>query len=211
MDKSIQIDTFLRFTQVSRETLVSLKKYESLLINANKKLNLIGKSTNSLIWHRHFLDSAQVIDFVDKNDKTMIDLGSGAGFPGLIIALIAKDRKMPLKIKLLEKSPKKIKFMNEIINELALKAEIINQNIDLNPIEFSEDVLIARAFRPLQNILKLIHNNAKNWKKILLFLGKTGKMELQEAAKSWNIEYKQSVSITSSDSIIIKINKLEKK
>ena len=82
---------------------------------------------------------------------------------------------------------------------------------DLNPIEFSEDVLIARAFRPLQNILKLIHNNAKNWKKILLFLGKTGKMELQEAAKSWNIEYKQSVSITSSDSIIIKINKLEKK
>ena len=85
MDKSIQIDTFSRFTQVSRETIISLKKYEKLLIKANNKLNLIGKSTNNLIWHRHFLDSAQAIDFVDKNDKSMIDLGSGAGFPGLVI------------------------------------------------------------------------------------------------------------------------------
>jgi len=211
MDKSIQVDTFLRFTHVSRETIKSLKKYENLLIKANKKFNLIGKSTNSLIWHRHFLDSAQVIDFIDKNDKTMVDLGSGAGFPGLVIALIAKDRKLPIKIKLLEKSPKKIEFLNQVITDLDLNVETIKKNILQNPIEFSEEILIARAFRPLQNILRLIHNNAKNWKKILLFLGKTGKVELQEATKSWNIEYKQSVSVTNSDSVIIKINNLEKK
>lgn len=211
MDKSIQVDTFLRFTHVSRETIKSLKKYENLLIKANKKFNLIGKSTNSLIWHRHFLDSAQVIDFIDKNDKTMVDLGSGAGFPGLVIALIAKDRKLPIKIKLLEKSPKKIEFLNQVITDLDLNVETIKKNILQNPIEFSEEILIARAFRPLQYILRLIHNNAKNWKKILLFLGKTGKVELQEATKSWNIEYKQSVSVTNSDSVIIKINNLEKK
>ena len=118
MDKSIQIDTFSRITQVSRETIRSLKKYEDLLINENKNLNLIGNSTINTIWERHFLDSAQVIDFIDKNDRTMMDLGSGAGFPGLVVAILAKDRKIPLKIKLLEKSTKKIKFLKKIIKEI---------------------------------------------------------------------------------------------
>ena len=107
MDKSIQIDTFSRLTRVSRETITSLKEYENILISYNVGLNLIGKSTINQIWTRHFLDSAQVIDFVDKNDKSLVDLGSGAGFPGLILSIVAKDRKIPIKIKLIEKSPKK--------------------------------------------------------------------------------------------------------
>ena len=98
MDRSTQIDTFSRFTQVSRETIRSLIKYEDMLIKANKSLNLIGKSTIKHIWHRHFLDSYQVIDFIDKNDNGLVDLGSGAGFPGLVIALALKDRKISLKI-----------------------------------------------------------------------------------------------------------------
>ena len=68
MDKNIQIDTFSRFTQVSRETIISLIKYENELIEANKSLNLIGRSTEQQIWTRHFLDSVQVIDFIDNND-----------------------------------------------------------------------------------------------------------------------------------------------
>ena len=87
MDKTIQITTFNRFIQVSRETILSLKKYEEILTKANKNLNLVGNSTIKDIWIRHFLDSAQVIDFIDKNDKTLIDLGSGAGFPGLVLAI----------------------------------------------------------------------------------------------------------------------------
>ena len=87
MDKTIQIDTFNRFIQVSRETITSLKKYEDTLIKANKTLNLIGNSTIGDIWIRHFLDSVQVIDFIDKNDKTLTDIGSGAGFPGLVLAI----------------------------------------------------------------------------------------------------------------------------
>ena len=73
MDKSIQIDTFCRFTQVSRETITSLKKYENALIKSNKSLNLIGNSTLKEIWIRHFLDSAQVIDFIDKNDNLFVN------------------------------------------------------------------------------------------------------------------------------------------
>ena len=211
MDKTIQIDTFTRFSRVSRETITSLKKYEDILINANKTLNLVGKSTINDIWTRHFLDSVQVIDFIDKNDKTLIDLGSGAGFPGIVVALVAKDRNIPIKIKLIEKSPKKTKFLKDLIAKLNLNVEVHNQNVLTEQIVFTDDVLVARAFKPLKIILELIHNKAKKWKKILIFLGKSGKEELLGASKSWDIKYKQRMSITSNDSIVIEINKLKKK
>ena len=211
MDKTIQIDTFTRFTRVSRETITSLKKYEDILINANKTLNLIGKSTINDIWTRHFLDSVQVIDFIDKNDKTLIDLGSGAGFPGIVVALVAKDRNIPIKIKLIEKSPKKTKFLKDLIAKLNLNVEVHNQNVFAEQIVFTDDVLVTRAFKPLKIILELIHNKAKKWKKILIFLGKSGKEELLGASKSWDIKYKQRMSITSNDSIVIEINKIKKK
>ena len=211
MDRSIQIDTFTRFTRVSRETIVSLKKYEKILIKTNKSLNLIGKSTINEIWQRHFLDSVQVIDFIDKNDKSLMDIGSGAGFPGLVLAIVLKDRKIPLKIKLVEKSPKKTKFLKKLIDQLELDVEIINQNILEKKKKISEDVFVARAFKPLKIIMELIHNNAENWKKIFIFLGKTGKNELFEASKIWDIEYKQRVSVTSNDSVVIEINRLGKK
>ena len=211
MDKTIQIDTFSRFTQVSRETITSLKKYEHTLIKANKTLNLVGNSTIEDIWTRHFLDSVQVIDFIDKNNKTLVDLGSGAGFPGLVLAIALKDRKIPLKIKLIEKSPKKVKFLKNLINELQLNVEVINQNILEEPIKFFDDVFIARAFKPLKIILQLIHTNAENWKKIFIFLGKTGFRELLQSSKSWDMQYKLRMSVTSRDSIVIEINKLKKK
>ena len=153
MDKTIQIDTFSRFTQVSRETITSLKKYEDILIKANKKVNLIGSSTIKSIWTRHFLDSVQVIDFIDKNDKTLMDLGSGAGFPGLVLAIASKDRKIPLKVKLIEKSTKKAKFLENLSDKLHLDVEVINQNILEKTKKLSEDVFVARAFKPLIIIL----------------------------------------------------------
>ena len=211
MDKTIQIDTFSRFTQVSRETITSLKKYEDILTKTNKSQNLIGNSTINDIWTRHFLDSAQVIDFIDKKNKSLVDLGSGAGFPGIVLAVILKDRKIPLKIKLIEKSPKKVKFLRDVINEFHLDVEVINQNILKDPKKLLEDVFVTRAFKPLKIILQLIHNKAENWKKIFIFLGKTGKNELLQASKIWDIEYKQRMSVTSDDSIVIEINRLLKK
>ena len=211
MDKTIQIDTFTRFTQVSRETITSLKKYEDLLIKANETLNLVGNSTIKEIWTRHFLDSVQVIDFIDKNDNTLVDLGSGAGFPGIVLAITLKDRKIPLKIKLIEKSPKKVKFLRDLINKLQLDVDVINRNVLEDSKKLLDDVFVARAFKPLKIILQLIHNKAENWKKVFIFLGKTGKSELLQASKSWEIEYKQRVSITSDDSTVIEINRLKKK
>jgi len=211
MDKVTQVHTFNRFAQVSRETIEVLKIYENLIVKNNKIVNLIGKSTENQIWERHFLDTAQVVDFIHKNTKSMVDLGSGAGFPGIVLAIILKDRKIPLKIKLIEKSSKKVNFLKKVIKTLNLKVEVINKNIIEEQVNFNDDVFVARAFKPLKIILELIHNKAKNWKKVFIFLGKTGKSELLQASKIWDIEYKQRVSVTSNDSIIIEINRLKKK
>ena len=106
---------------------------------------------------------------------------------------------------------KNVKFLKKIIEKLRLNVEAVNINVFDTQNKFIEDVFVVRAFKPLRIILELIHKKAENWKKILIFLGKTGKNELLEASKSWDIGYKQRVSVTSNDSIIIKINKLKKK
>ena len=90
-------------------------------------------------------------------------------------------------------------------------SEIFNEDIFLETNNLNEDVIVARAFKPLEKIFELIHKKAKNWKKIIILLGKSGKNELLQASKSWYIQYKQRMSVTSSDSIVIEINKLNKK
>jgi len=211
MDRKSQIDTFSRYSRVSRETIKSLMKYEDLLVKSNKNLNLIGSSTINYIWYRHFLDSFQVIDFIDKNQKTLVDIGSGAGFPGLVLSIVAKDRKLPLKIKLIEKSKKKINFLKEVITKLKLNAYAISENVEDEKFNFVDDTFVARAFKPLPKIFELMHNKAQKLKKIIIFLGKNGQDGLLQVSKNWDIKYKQRMSITSKDSFIIEINKLEKK
>ena len=210
MDRNIQLDTFSRLFRVSRETIISLEKFEELVLSNNKKLNLIGKSTEYEIWNRHITDSFQVIDFIDKNDKSMIDLGTGAGFPGIVLALAAKERKIPLEIMLIEKSQKKTNFLEKTIDKLNLNIKIICKNI-LDEKNITADVFVARAFKPLEVVLQLIHNQTLNYKKFFIFQGKTGSVELLQASKNWNIEYKQRVSVTSNDSKILEINNLTKR
>ena len=211
MDRKSQIYTFSSYTRVSRETINSLEIFEKMLIKENKKLNLIGKSTEKDIWKRHFLDSYQVLDFIEENDKIVMDLGSGAGFPGIIVALGIKDKKMPVKVNLLEKSRKKSSFLKRAIHKLKINVEVINENAAEEGFKLKENVFMARAFKPLEEILKLIHKKAENWKKILIFQGKNGSKELLRSSKTWDIKYKQRQSITNNDSLILEIKGLKKK
>lgn len=209
MGELSQIDTFCSNVQVSRETISSLKKYEDLLIKYNSGLNLVGKSTINEIWSRHFLDSAQVIDLIDKNINSCIDIGSGAGFPGLVLALLLKHKKSQVNFKILEKSPKKCNFLKLVSSELGLDTEIICQDIK-NIKKINCDFAIARAFKPLPEIFEIIHSKINFSAKLVLFLGAKQNGLLDETSKKWNMEYKQRKSITSSDSLIIEVNKLER-
>ena len=209
MGELSHIDTFCSNVQVSRETISSLKKYEDLLIKHNSGLNLVGKSTINEIWSRHFLDSAQVIDLIDKNINSCIDIGSGAGFPGLVLALLLKHKKSQANFKILEKSPKKCNFLKLVSSELGLDTEIICQDIK-NIKKINCDFAIARAFKPLPEIFEIIHSKINFSAKLVLFLGAKQSGLLDETSKKWNMEYKQRKSITSSDSLIIEVNKLER-
>ena len=116
--KSQNNQGLMNLLQVSRETIESLNIYETLLLENNRKLNLISRSTENIIKTRHILDSAQVIDFIDKSSKICADLGTGAGFPGIVLSILFKERKYPIRVDLYEKSPKKCQFITQVVTKL---------------------------------------------------------------------------------------------
>jgi|TARA_Y100000310_G_scaffold300796_1_gene336763 16S rRNA (guanine527-N7)-methyltransferase len=199
-----------KLLQVSRETIKSLNIYERLLLENNRKLNLISKSTENIIKTRHILDSAQIIDFIDKNTKICADLGTGAGFPGIVLSILFKERKFPIRLDLYEKSPKKCQFLSKIAKKLDLNVLVLEKNI-LEQKNLKVDTIVARAFKPIQRIFKIVTENFKNFENLILFSGKNGKQALLDASKVWEFEYKERKSVTSDDSLILNIKKIRKK
>ena len=196
---------------VSRETLIDLENYSKEIIKRNKRINLISKSTEKTIKSRHILDSAQTIDFIDKNDiKTCTDIGSGAGLPGIVLNILMKSKKPVFKLIFYEKSYHKSFFLREMSKKFKLNSEIHNKNI-FEQKNLITDVIISRAFKPVPIIFEIAHKNFKNFKYIILFLGKSGKDILKDALNKWNFKYEQKKSLTSKESIIVKISNLKKK
>jgi len=195
---------------VSRETLVRLDEYSKDIILKNKEINLISKSTESSIKSRHIADSMQTIDFIDKNDiKTCTDLGSGAGLPGIVLGIIMSPKKPNFKVIFYEKSYHKSNFLREMSKKFNLDAEIYQKNI-FNEKNLITDVIISRAFKPLPVIFQIAKTNFKNFKYIILFLGKSGKKILKDAMKNWKFDYEERKSLTNEESIIVKISNLKK-
>ena len=196
---------------VSRETLEELKEYSNTIIAKNRKINLIGKSTEKSIKSRHIEDSAQTIDFIDKNDiKTCTDLGSGAGLPGIVLGILMKPKKPLFKLIFYEKSYHKSIFLKEMSKKFNLNSEIHQKNI-FEERNLSTDVIISRAFKPLPIIFQIAQTNFKNFKYIILFLGKSGKKVLDDALKIWKFDYEEKKSLTNNESTIVKISNLRKK
>ena len=133
---------------VSRETLDELNKYSLSIIKKNKEINLISSSTEKSINTRHIADSAQTIDFIDKNDvKVCTDLGSGAGLPGIVLAILMKAKKPEFKVIFYEKSYHKSNFLKEVSKKFKLNTEINQKNI-FEQKNLRTDIIISRAFKP---------------------------------------------------------------
>ena len=196
---------------VSRETLQELEDYSNTIITKNRRINLISKSTEKSIKSRHIEDSAQTIEFIDKKDiKTCTDLGSGAGLPGIVLAILMKRRNPLFKAILYEKSFHKSNFLKEMSKKFNLNTEIHQRNI-FEEKNLKTDVIIARAFKPLPVLLQTASTNFKNFKYIILFLGKSGNIILKDALKNWKFDYEVKKSLTSDESLVIKISNLQKK
>ena len=200
----------MKLLQVSRETINSLNIYEGLLLENNRKFNLIIKSTENILKTRHILDSAQAIDFINKNSSVCADLGTGAGFPGIILSILFRERKYPIRVDLYEKSPKKCQFLFKVVKKLNLNALVLEKNV-IEQRNLKAGTIVARAFKPIQSIFEIVTKNFKNFNNLILFLGKNGKRTLLDASKVWDFEYKERKSVTSDDSLIINIKKIRKK
>ena len=196
---------------VSRETLVKLETYANAIILKNKSINLISKSTEKSIKQRHIEDSAQTFDFIDKKDINICtDLGSGAGLPGIVLGILMKPKNPLFKVVFYEKSHHKSVFIKEMSKKLKLNSEIRKKNI-FEERNLNTDVIISRAFKPLPIIFQIARTNFKNFKYIILFLGKSGNKIISEALKFWKFDYEEKKSLTSSESFIIKISNLRKR
>ena len=210
IDSNILNYSCLEPLNVSRETFPDLEKFRQIIIEKNKNINLISEQSERISKERHIIDSAQIIDLIDLNMPICTDIGSGSGLPGIVLAIIMKHKKSDMKFVLYEKSFHKSNFLKEITNKFNLNVEVLQKDI-FEEKNLQSDIIVARAFKPLPVIINLIHNNFKSFKEIILFLGKSGKEILGKVLNEWKFEFEEKKSITSADSIIIKIKNLEKK
>jgi 16S rRNA (guanine527-N7)-methyltransferase len=202
----------LNSLNVSRETYLDFESFISMVIEKNKEINIISQETakSSTIRERHIIDSAQIIDFIDLNQNTTTDLGSGSGMPGIIIAIILKNLKKNMKVNLYEKSHHKSVFLKEVSKKLELKTEVIQKNVfDLKNIETG--TIMSRAFKPMPIVLDLVYENFSNYKNLIFFMGRNGKNIFKNLLKNWDLEYVEKKSLTSEDSFLLNIKKIKKK
>ena len=197
---------------VSRETFLDFENYISMVLEKNKKINIISQNTASkkAIIDRHIIDSAQIIDFVDLNSNTTTDIGSGGGMPGIIVAIILKNMNNNMNVHLYEKSYHKSDFLKEVSEKLNLNTKIFQKNIfEIKNLETG--TIMSRAFKPMPVVLDLVYKNFSKYKNLIFFMGKSGKKIFENSKKNWEMEYIEKKSLTSKDSFLINIKKIKKK
>ena len=206
MNKDVEF--FIKKFNVSRETIEKLNIYNDFLLENNKLLNLIGKTTENNVFSRHFTDSAQIYDLIDDKSE-IIDIGSGAGFPGVIIKILMDSKKVDGNVILLDKSPKKCKFLNDLSNKLELKFKI--QNVKLEDYKFNKiSTIVSRAFKKAIETIDILFKNNDKIRSIILMKGKTYQHELEDAKKKYTFDLEKFRSITSDESYILKISNIKR-
>ena len=190
---------------VSRETLGKISKYHEFLLKSNQKLSLISKRTEKEAIERHYVDCAQIIKYFDKSDKSVLDIGSGAGLPGIILDIIKKDHNLNFSTHLVEKSPKKSNFLKKANSFLDLDIKI--HNCDVKQMEIKNfTTLVSRAFKPMKEFFNIISQSQIKFEKIILMKGEKFMDEFNEAKKYFeiNCEYYDSITNPSSKLFVIK-------
>jgi 16S rRNA (guanine527-N7)-methyltransferase len=211
MDEVLDKYSKLNHLNVSREACLDFEKFIDYVLQKNRILNIIGKSTENreIIRERHIIDSAQAIEFIDLNSNYVYDLGSGAGFPGIIMGIILKYKDNTVKMKLFEKSYHKSVFLRDVVRKLNLDIEIVQKDI-FQIEELNAGTIMARAFKPMPVMFNLANEKFKEYKNLILFMGKNGKKVLAESKKNWKFEYEEKKSLTSKDSFLINIKNIRK-
>jgi 16S rRNA (guanine527-N7)-methyltransferase len=193
---------------VSRETRDQLEAFVHLLGRWQKVINLVGKETLPEIWTRHILDSAQLLPLIPKDAKALVDLGSGGGFPGLVLAALRPN----LAVTLIEADARKSAFLGEAGRRMGLKNQpkIVVSRIETAP-PANADVVTARALAPLGQLLAWAAPHRSDTAICLFHKGKGWQADLTEAMKDWDIQSQPFSSVTDRDAVLLRINQFSAK
>ena len=204
MNRPMTPDDFRATTAVSRETLASLEAYLALLLRWQRAINLVGAKTLADPWRRHLLDCAQLLDHLPSKSATLYDLGSGAGLPGLILAILGcKD------VHLVESDQRKAQFLREAGRRLDLPVQVHTKRIEkLSGV--AADVITARALAPLPHLLDLANPLLRPGGTCLFLKGQNATDELTEARKSWSMSTDILPSLSDPSASILKLRNVER-
>ncbi len=201
-------EAFLQDTGVSRETLSRLQTYADLLLTWNKKINLVGKSTEADLWQRHMLDSAQIYPRLyprsSHNSSKLLDMGSGAGFPGLVLAIMGVPE-----VHLVEVDQRKATFLREAARVTGAPVTVHAKRIEDVP-AFKIDVLTARALAPLEDLLAWGERFLAENSHCIFLKGQNVEVELTEAHKRWRISVDQVPSRTDLRASLLHISEVRR-
>jgi 16S rRNA (guanine527-N7)-methyltransferase len=216
MDVTGRIDTpesFQRTFEISRETLDRLKTYAQLLVRWQKTINLVAPSTLSDIWHRHFADSAQLWWYRPPEARVWLDIGSGAGFPGLVLAILGAEAGATHHI-LVESDSRKAAFLREVGRETGITVDILGMRIE-NPQTCAKvsavDCITARALAPLPRLLEMSAPYFRSSTLGLFLKGRDVAAEIEQAAESWRFANELKPSVTDGDARVVLLKALKPK
>ncbi|HCU59431.1 MAG TPA: 16S rRNA (guanine(527)-N(7))-methyltransferase RsmG [Alphaproteobacteria bacterium] len=205
------MESFMSTYNVSRETFAILSRYVNILDDWQAKMNLVSPKSMAEVWTRHIADSLQLYQHLNSDTKTVYDIGSGAGFPAIVLAIQSMVEQRDIKFKLIESITKKTVYLNAVKNELNLKnVEIINtrsENLKLAP----ADVITARAVAALDKLFALALPLVDKHTVLLLLKGKTYQAEIDEALKHWSFYVKVLPNNIEPEGVILQIANLRKK
>ena len=191
---------FARLVDVSRETLEGLTAYVALLARWNQRINLVGRATMGDVWRRHILDSAQLFPLIPARARTLVDLGSGAGLPGLILAVMGVPE-----VHLVESDQRKAAFLREAVRVTGAGATIHAHRIEKLP-AFAADVVTARALAPLPQLLELSRKFIGPLTTCVFLRGASGEDELTAPIKAWTMRINQFPSVSDPAGSILRLD-----
>jgi len=190
---------FQAATGVSRETVARLERYAAALARWQRAINLVGRATLDEVWQRHFLDSAQLIALLPDTAGPLVDLGSGAGFPGLVLAILGVPD-----VHLIEADTRKAAFLAEAARLTGTEVTLHNRRIEAVP-PFVARVVTARALAPLPALLGLAHRFFGPDTVGLFPKGRDWRRELTLAEEAWTMDLRCLPSVVDSDSLIMRV------
>ncbi len=194
---------------VSRETMERLERYVALLKKWSPAINLVSKATLADAWRRHVLDSAQLLPLLPDRTERIVDLGSGAGFPGLVLGILSGERDMPFHVHLVESDRRKATFLREVVRETGASATVMVERAE--KLTLTADVVTARAFTALDPLLAMAHPLIGAEGIALLHKGARYESELTAAMENWHMEIKQEKSRIDPASVILRISRLARR